>query len=91
MPSVISMSWADRRDRIDHAAPDYIWEQVAADLRALIRSGDLPTGSRLPSEAELSEVYGVARATIRSAIGKLRKDGVLTVKVGRGTYVSRTK
>jgi DNA-binding GntR family transcriptional regulator len=62
---------------------------VAADLRAEIESGRLPAGAKLPSEPELSSVYGVARVTIRSAIGSLKDEGLVTVTLGRRTYVAK--
>lgn len=83
------MSWEDRSGRIDHAGPDTLWSQVAADLRAEITSGTLPPGSRLPPEDALTEIYGVARVTIRRAVLELRRERLLTVTVGRGTFVAR--
>lgn len=83
------MAWEDRRDRIDHTSPDYIWEQVANDLRADIESGALPAGSKLPSEPELASLYGVARGTVNKAITALKGEGLVTVRFGRGTFVTR--
>jgi DNA-binding GntR family transcriptional regulator len=83
------MSWPSRADRIDHAAPKLLWEQVADDLKADIRSGELPPGTRLPAEVELAEIYGVARVTIRRAVLELRKERLLVVIQGRGTFVPR--
>jgi GntR family transcriptional regulator len=85
------MSWTSRRDRIDHGAPRLLWEQVAQDLAADIDSGDLTPGSKLPSEPELAELYGVARVTIRRAIKELAEHGLITVIHGRGTFVSPVK
>jgi DNA-binding GntR family transcriptional regulator len=83
------MSWQDRSDRIDHHGPETVWSQVAADLRHDIESGELPSGTKLPSEPELAEIYGVARVTIRTAIGSLKEAGLVVVTVGRGTFVAR--
>lgn len=83
------MAWADRSGRINFEDPAYLWEQVAADLRREIRSGELGPGSRLPSEAELAEMYGVARGTVRTAIRALREEGLVIVRVGKGAYVRR--
>jgi len=81
------MSWSSRADRVDHSAPKRLWEQVADDIRADIRSGDLPPGTRLPAEVDLAEIYGVARVTIRRAVLELRGEGLLIVIQGRGTFV----
>ncbi|MQA09571.1 MAG: GntR family transcriptional regulator [Pseudonocardiaceae bacterium] len=80
--------WPDRSDRINHNGPDLLWSQVADDLREQIRSGELPSGSKLPNEWELSEAYQVARVTVRRAIIELRKEKLVTVTIGRGTFVA---
>jgi DNA-binding GntR family transcriptional regulator len=83
------MAWDDRADRIEHEGPRFVWQQIADDIAADIRSGALPVNSRLPSEQALSEdVYGVARATVRRAIASLVEEGLLVVMHGRGTYVA---
>lgn len=81
------MSWDDRSGRIDHEGADYVWQQIADDLRAQISSGELPSGARLPSGPELASIYGVAKDTVTRAVNELRDQGVVEVKVGRGTYV----
>jgi GntR family transcriptional regulator len=62
--------------------------QVADDLRAEIRSGGLRPGDKLPGEAEMAEVYGVSRDTIRRATSELSEEGLLVILHGRGTFVS---
>ncbi|MEV0055011.1 winged helix-turn-helix domain-containing protein [Saccharopolyspora shandongensis] len=83
------MSWEDRSGRIDHDAPTTIWQQVADDITADIQSSELSPGSRLPSEAELAELYGVARGTVRRALASLIKQETVTSVHGRGTFVMR--
>jgi DNA-binding GntR family transcriptional regulator len=85
------MSWPSRADRIEHAADVLLWRQVADDLQAMIEAGELPPGSRLPSDPELAEIYGVARSTTRRAVAELRKEGRLVVIHGRGTFVARKR
>ncbi|SDY72098.1 GntR family transcriptional regulator, phosphonate transport system regulatory protein [Saccharopolyspora shandongensis] len=80
--------WEDRRDRIDHDGPATLWAQVAADVEADIAAGDLTGGSRLPTELELAEIYGVARGTVRRAVADLADRGVIVVVHGRGTFVA---
>ena len=46
-------------------------------------------GEKLPGEVELSQNLGVSRATLREAIRDLTARGVLEVRRGRGTFVSR--
>ena len=69
-----------------------VYRQLAETLRAEITSGRLAPGDRLPSEAELMERYGLARATIRQALQILRSEGLIVAEHGRGVFVrSRTK
>jgi len=48
------MTLDDRSGRIDHAKPEHIWAQVAADIRADITAGRLTPGAKLPGEVELA-------------------------------------
>ncbi len=57
-------------------------------LQGSLQSGDLPPGSRLPSENELAERFGYSRQTIRHAIGRLEMDGLLERRQGSGTFVT---
>jgi len=61
---------------------------VAADIEADIDAGKLAPDTRLPSEAELSQQYGVARITVRRALEQLRDRGKVVTVHGRGTYVA---
>ncbi|MYW77480.1 GntR family transcriptional regulator [Streptomyces sp. SID8369] len=73
---------------IDPRAPEPPYRQIAADLIADIERGELVPGSPLPSEKELTERYGVARNTARSALAVLRERGLVFTVPGRGTYVA---
>jgi DNA-binding FadR family transcriptional regulator len=63
-------------------------EQVTAALHQHIVEGALPPGSRLPTEKELCETYGVSRAVIREAVGMLKHDGLVTSRQGAGAFVA---
>ncbi len=63
-------------------------DQVADHLMALIATGELKPGDRLPSEPELMEQFQVGRSSIREAIGALSLVGLVTVKPGQGTHVA---
>jgi DNA-binding FadR family transcriptional regulator len=65
-------------------------DQVAAQLRAQITSGEWPVGSRIPTEPELVEQLGVARNTVREAVRALAHNGLLDIRQGSGTYVVAT-
>lgn len=65
-------------------------DQVIAQLRAQITSGEWPVGSRIPTESELVEQLGVARNTVREAVRALAHNGLLDIRQGSGTYVAAT-
>ena len=62
-------------------------EQVFMKLKTMITNGTLQPGDKLPSEAELAEMFGCNRLTIRMALQKLNAGGILETGVGSGTYV----
>ncbi len=53
-------------------------EQVERQIKQAIFAGQFPQGSKLPSEAELSEQLSVSRATIREALRSLASLGLIT-------------
>ncbi len=65
-----------------------IADRILDDLRNQIASGELPRGTRLPSERELALRYGVSGATIREAISGLTALGFVDVRHGSGAYVT---
>jgi GntR family transcriptional regulator len=62
---------------------------IAERIAAMIASGTLAPGMRLPAERQLAETLGVSRMTVRQALGDLERDGSLRRVVGRagGTFV----
>ncbi|SCE67575.1 transcriptional regulator, GntR family [Micromonospora viridifaciens] len=64
-------------------------EQVAADIRARIMSGEFPPGSQLPSIPSLVTRYAAATATVQRALAALKAEGSIYSEVGRGVYVRR--
>jgi GntR family transcriptional regulator len=65
------------------------YEQVAADIRRRVRSGELAPGARLPGEQDLAEEHGVALGTARKAVRMLRDEGLLVTRASLGTFVVR--
>jgi GntR family transcriptional regulator, transcriptional repressor for pyruvate dehydrogenase complex len=64
---------------------------VARRITGMIASGDFSTGSKLPSQRELSQQFGVSRTAIREAISLLEASGTLRTEPGRGMFVGRTQ
>jgi len=68
-----------------------LYYQIREDLRRRIEAGEWKRGEAIPSEAELQEIYGVSRATVRQALSELVMEGLLIRKQGRGTFVAPPK
>ena len=75
---------------LSHPRRSALSEQVIAELRTQITSGEWPVGSRIPTEPELVEQLGVARNTVREAVRALAHNGLLDIRQGSGTYVVAT-
>ncbi|MEW2398287.1 FadR/GntR family transcriptional regulator [Streptomyces sp. NPDC046862] len=63
-------------------------DKAIEQIRALIRSGALPPGSKLPPEPELAAQLGLSRNLAREAVKALAVARVLEVRRGDGTYVT---
>lgn len=61
-------------------------ETIAASLRGLIASGELPDGARLV-ERDLAERFAVSRIPLREAIQKLAAEGLVEQYRNRGAVV----
>lgn len=75
------------RPDINTSGPTLVYVQVADHLTAMIASGDLAPGSRLPAERDLAVQYGVSYDTVRRATAVLRERGLIVTVHGRGTFV----
>jgi GntR family transcriptional repressor for pyruvate dehydrogenase complex len=61
-------------------------ETVAEQLMEAFR--DLPPGTKVPSERELTKDLGVGRSTVREALNGLAVLGVLTIRHGQGAFIA---
>ncbi len=66
-----------------------LWQQILETLGGEIDAGLYPPGAKLPTEAELSQRFGVNRHTVRRALEGLRTDGRIHVRRGSGAYVTQ--
>jgi len=65
--------------------PLYI--QIRDQLRAMVHSGELRPGDRIPASRELATSLGVHRTTVASAYAELESEGLIEGHVGRGTFI----
>lgn len=74
------------------AAPGLpLYRRIETDVRERIRSGELAPGAQVETEVELMDRYGVSRATVRQALRELVAEGLLEIRRGLGTYVTRRR
>ncbi len=65
-----------------------LYLQIATALAAKIQDFTLPTGTKLPPERELAKLLGVSRTTAINAYSSLEERGLVSTRVGSGTFVS---
>jgi DNA-binding GntR family transcriptional regulator len=68
-------------------APRALYEEVAELLRQRIFSRELEPGSWI-DELKIAEAYGISRTPLREALKVLAAEGLVTMKVRRGAYVT---
>ncbi|MEH1015271.1 GntR family transcriptional regulator [Micromonospora sp. CPCC 206060] len=72
---------------VDQRSHTPVYVQVADLLRQRIESGELAPGATLPSEARLTQEYGIGREAVRMAVSLLRSEGLVSTVRGHGTRV----
>lgn len=65
-----------------------VTDEAIEKIKAMIVSGELGPGSKLPKEADLAERLGLSRNSLREAVKALSVIRVLDVRQGDGTYVT---
>ncbi|WP_250454847.1 FadR/GntR family transcriptional regulator [Caballeronia sp. ATUFL_M2_KS44] len=61
--------------------------QLVDALRAQIESRELAAGSRIATEAEMVQRFGVSRTVVREALSRLQAAGLVETRHGIGTFV----
>jgi GntR family transcriptional regulator len=70
----------------DNENPLYV--SLAKLLQTQVIEGELLPGSRLPTIEQIAKQYGVAKVTVRQALGLLADKGLVQSIQGKGTYVA---
>ncbi|MEU4367626.1 winged helix-turn-helix domain-containing protein [Micromonospora chersina] len=65
-------------------------DELLDDLLKKIKDGIYPPGSQLPSGRTLADEYDVSQSTISRAVARLRGQGVLVGRPGRGVFVAES-
>lgn len=66
-----------------------IWKSIADTISAEIAEGHYAPGDKLPTEAQLSQRFGVNRHTIRHAFEDLAARGLVYARRGAGVFVTQ--
>ena len=66
----------------------YAYTAIVERIGAMIRSGELGPGARLPPERKLAEELGVSRTSVRQAFQALAERKIIESRQGDGTYVA---
>lgn len=72
---------------LDPRSPIPLYHQIEQAIVQLILEQRLDPGARLPSELELAQQYGVAPMTVRRAMERLERGGIILRRRGSGTFV----
>lgn len=78
-------------DRPQHNTGDAhptLSELIENRIAGLIEDGELAAGARLPSERDLTRLFGVSRLTVREAVQRLEARGLVVVRRGAGSFVT---
>ena len=81
------MNIQEQTDSPDRIGRNYLHDEVAQRLRALIQSGEMKPHERL-NETELAKRFGISRTPLREAIKILSSEGLLDILPNRGAQVA---
>ncbi len=65
-----------------------VTNEAVTRIKSMIATGELPPGSRLPSQDDLAYQLGLSRSALREAVRSLTTMNILVSRQGDGTYVS---
>ncbi len=83
----MTMSYKERLSDLDREGSQSVTAQIADAFAAAIEAGELAPGAQLPPTRELAEIAGVNHLTAARAYRKLAELGLVSGRVGRGTFV----
>lgn len=64
-----------------------LYQQIADTLKRRIAAGQYKPGEKIPPIRQLTETFGVNKATVHKAFDCLKRDGLIENRVGSGSYV----
>lgn len=76
---------------LDASSPVPVYYQLFEAIRAQLDTGSFTAGSKLPTERAIAELLSISRQTVRHALARLERDGLVHRRQGDGTYVSEPR
>jgi DNA-binding FadR family transcriptional regulator len=87
-PAGTRVTTAAQRTRDSGGPAVALTDEAIEKIKAMIVSGTLRAGDRLPKEADLAADLGLSRSSLREAVKALSLVNILDVRRGDGTYVT---
>jgi GntR family transcriptional regulator len=78
-------------NQIDRTSPIPLYYQIGEAILEIIERERLAPNSQIPSEEQLAQILKVTKMTVRQALGKLARDGIVERRQGSGTFVAEKK
>jgi DNA-binding GntR family transcriptional regulator len=72
---------------IDRENHQKLYLQLQSIIKKKIENGEWPVGSQIPTEEDLCNTFSVSRATVRTAVLELVRQGFLKRQQGKGTFI----
>ena len=72
---------------VDRGSSIPAYQQIINSMTQRITDKEWVVGDKLPSEFELSNMYGVSRVTLRQALSHLEADGIIEKLQGKGIFL----
>ena len=76
---------------ISNSSKEPIYEQIYAQIKKLILTGELQEGQSLPSMRQLAKDLEISVITTKRAYEELEKNGFIYSIVGKGSFISEQK
>jgi GntR family transcriptional regulator len=73
---------------LDTTSSKPLYEQIKEYILSNIQAGHFKPHTRVPSERDLAQHFGVSRLTVTKALKELEQGGVVYVRIGKGTFIA---
>lgn len=77
--------------KLDKSVPVPLYYQLKNIIYEEIRCGNYRVGDAIPTENEISEIFGISRTTVRQAMTEMVREGLLYRVKSKGTFVAEKR